>query len=615
MTVTFRPLNDGEIQAYLQRHATSWHQYSNEIRFTPCPNCKCDDQKNPSTSVYDGMNDKKVKGFWYCHRCEASGNWHQLCKGFGYVPNNLFENSPSQSDYRVFAKLMENYRQKNPQKERRPVSRNHYPELLDYCLNRGLTKETLDKWKVSTKGSDLLRFPLYQAGDGIWHNVNCKIRRVFGKGTGEWFEIKDSNCSVLIGNHLLNSNGSKRFIITEGQWDAMSFTEIGFDNVFSLPHGTKSVSKVSDLLTYLPDDWEVWASFDDDESGNLALENLYARFDSNRIKTFNLPTNDLNQWLVENPKLTKDDVMACLKGSAIKSFIDKKESDGFLDLSIDDLMDEDDQDEKDKLVAITPYPELDKALYGGFRPYEVSSLLAPSGKGKSTFVKNLAIHAALNGTVVGMIDLEDEKRKFKKKLRQTIRGMLAQNNISYDDKSVSLLKTNLKISNLRDSGTTLQAVVDEVAKLAAIGVKLLFIDNLDFISSDERQKFNAFRACRKIVETSGCHIFFVWQPNKIDKSKIINSGDQKGFSRYLQDSQVYMNINQIGNYRVLHVEKNREKDPLEPLVWLSWCGDGVYKSLPEQPKDVIHPLDKRVQSNGSGNGHTSLDRNLFETIK
>ena len=243
----YRSPRGGEIASFLSLHATWVKTYGDEIRFRPCPANGCDSQHNPSIQI------NQKSGLWRCFKCGATGNWFSLTKAFG---SPLEEADRYKEDFN--RPINEVHRREFLGKKRRPVSMGHHKGLLDYCRSRGITEPTLDKWRVSSKGPNNLRWPIYQNESEKWVMVNSKLRSIDPEAkTKEWFEMKGGPTGLLIGNHLLNIRGPNRIIIFEGQWDAMTATEIGFQNVFSLPNGAENIN-VSQMLRYIPDHFEIW---------------------------------------------------------------------------------------------------------------------------------------------------------------------------------------------------------------------------------------------------------------------------------------------------------------------------------------------------------------------
>lgn len=487
---------------------------------------------------------------------------------------------------------------------RRPVTGGHHEALLKYCTDeRLITPETLNAWRVSTMGEHSLRFPIYAYSKEGWQIVNSRIRRCLERDKAknlDWFEVKGGPTELLMGNHLLGVNspsepfefpvGAKalpntfetlvpdrracgRIVITEGQWDAMTAWQLGFKNVFSLPNGAQHVN-VASMFRYVPEDWEVWLALDMDSQGDSAAEFFYSQLGPDKLVRIDMPYKDLNDWLKAEPDLKMNDVVLKAKGWA-PSLSNKAESFGQIEkmTSFLSLSNAEEIEEGDRLVCETPWPRLNDCIGGGFMESQTTGWLAPSGVGKTTACNQIAIQAAKAGVKVGVISLEGTRQQFLNKLKKQAKGWTNYTGEAFDD-----MASNLLISELEGTSVTWQDCIEESGIMIENGARLIILDNLDYImpranaSAANGQKLQAYAAFQDLNKQNNTHGICVWQPNKIDGDKIINSGDQKGMAQALQDADNYINMNRIHGLRRLGVEKTRSEgdDTDERYVWLKY---------------------------------------------
>jgi hypothetical protein len=573
-----RDARPGEVQAFIASHAKWAKTFADggrsEIRFRPSPCCGHDSAVNPSCQV------DSVKGMWRCFACGKLGNFYTLTKAFGdpLPPGDVYKDPLYQWNPAWFAQF--------EKKERRPVSGNHYPELLEYCHGRGISDTTLELWRVSTMGPGNLRWPifLFDGTDGEWKMVNARMRKCLGEDGGprDWYEIKGGATDLLIGNHIPLDLSVGRIIITEGQWDAMTLTEIGMKNVFSLPNGSNNI-KVGPMLRYIPEDWEIWLAMDRDGAGDKAIETFFHQLGTERVARILTPTKDLNDWLLEKPDLAPADVEAVATGLTPRTI--KSDSGGYMAMDM-----ETPEEVESRLIVDTPFPDLNAYLAGGFYAGQTTGILAPSGLGKTTLVNQLGIWAANKGIPLGLISLEGPRVDLKIKIQETIRG-------ACEKESWPITIGNMMISPLWGTKTLWQTCTTELRKMAEDGARLLIFDNLDFITRDDNTaKAQAYAEIIDICGLYGCHAIVCWQPNKVDRTKLVNSGNQKGYSQMLQDSDNYINLNRLKDYNVLEVEKCREKGVHgEGKIWV------VY----DQNKRAFNPTAEAPDTN-LGNSGTVL---------
>lgn len=559
MTPEYRGPRPGEVAMYLSTHAEWLANYGDEIRFRPSPCCGDNDKRNPSCQVHSQT------GLWRCFKasCNATGNFFTLTRAFGDpIPYaDRFKNRDLGIDLNTLAKFA------NPISPRRPVTGGHHPELLDYCHERGLTDDTLNAFKVSTKGPGNLRWPMFAAISDKWQMVNARIRACLNKSpdqtVSDWFEVRGGPTGLLIGNHLMDPTGPKRAVIFEGQWDVMTAYQLGMRNVFSLPNGAGNVA-VGTMLRYIPEDWEIWLGMDMDEAGGKACELFFAQVDAERLVRLNLPVKDLNDWLMEKPGLTQDEVIATGQGLAIANPVAEV---GFMSLD----MDSEDSDDPNEIVCTTPWERLSELLNGGLYGGQTTGLLAPSGIGKTTVVNHMAVHAALT-IVAGVISLEGTRVALKRKIKHAIKASIKQEHWA-------TVAKNLIVSKIEGKKAGWESCIQEFHTMAQAGARLLIWDNLDFMTQgDSNEKIRAYAEFIELCKQYNVHGIAVWQPNKVDRAKVVNSGNQKGYSQALQDADNYLNLNRVQDFRFLEVEKVREKGVSEgSKVWLIY--DDELKTL------------------------------------
>lgn len=543
----YREPRPGEVAAFLSRHASWVKAYGDEIRFRPCPVNHCDNAKNPSTDI------NQKTGLWRCWACGAVGNFYTLTRAFG---DPLPESDRYKDDYcQPISKMFTHPFEKQ---KRRPVSGGHYPELLQYLEKRGITAATADTWRISTKGPKNLRWPIYQWDGTKWVVVNAKMRSIDPDATcRDWFEISGGPTGLLLGNHLFRPEGPNRIIITEGQWDAMTLTELGFENVMSLPNGAESIN-VGSMLRYIPDHFEIWLSFDMDDAGQRGIEKFFAQYGPEKVARLKLPYKDLNEWYCANPFISQRDVEATLVGLTNLSAVYSPSKKKYLDLSLNA-----DDDNSPTLIATSPWDRLNEIIGGGFFGGQTTGLLAPSGRGKTSLCNQLAIWGAQNGVDVGLISLEGTRDELKRKLKDCIRA-------TCDQGQIERIGSHLHVSKLEGGKVTWQECIAEFGRMITEGCRFLIFDNPDHICRDDNHaKIECYREVVAQAQAFGTHTIVVWQPNKVDRIAVVNSGNQKGYSQNLQDADLYLNLNRINGATALEVEKNRINGK-EGIVWLSY---------------------------------------------
>ena len=524
----FRLPRSGEIYSFLSRRANGIKQYGDEIVFRPCPKCSKDNRHNPCGKI------NAKSGLWRCWACGATGGMYSLTKYFGEPLQDPYTSQIWEPNKNLVSQFHTQVR--------RPITGNHYPELLNYCIERGIGEDTLNAWRITSKGNNNIRFPIYDWIDDRWVLVNSKIRCIDPESKNkEWFEFAGGPTKLLVGNHLIQYDGPKRAIITEGQFDAMVGYELGLRNIFSIPNGSNHVD-VGSMLRFIPDDWDIWVASDMDSAGDLAYEQFLVKIGSEKCKRLKMPHKDLNEWVLRDPSVTAQDIENHMCEHKLQMDFNCS---GFLSVDF-----EIDYSSQRKLVCKTPLPALNEMLGGGLWVGQTTGMLAPSGAGKTSFVNHFGIYCADQGTRTGLISLEGTRSSLMNNLKTIIMSL------SDDPRKTA---DHLKLSPLSGPQVTVEEVKETIERMLEMDISLIILDNLDFICrNDQFKKSQVYCDIVNLIVKSNAHLVSVWQPNKIDRYQKINSGNQKGFSQFYQDSDNYWVLNKDKDNVTLDIEKNRE---------------------------------------------------------
>lgn len=260
---------------------------------------------------------------------------------------------------------------------------------------RGLTRETLEKWGYQVSIEDKCHIASYRDEQG--ELVAQKIRRA-----GKKFScINGSKDMPLYG--MWRAQGDLSVVITEGEIDALSVSQ-AFKHkyaVVSLPNGAKDASyNCQRYYEWLDGFKKIVIMFDQDEPGRLAAEEAAAVLPFGKVHIAILPHKDANEVLV------KDGAAAI-----VSAFWGAKpwRPDGIVSGA-------EFTRDKVKLAAVRGFelrgmPELQQRLLG-LRKGEVTLLTAGSGIGKSTLARQISycLHED-HGLSIGNVFLEETNVK------------------------------------------------------------------------------------------------------------------------------------------------------------------------------------------------------------
>lgn len=190
-------------------------------------------------------------------------------------------------------------------------------------------------------------------------------------------------------------NGGKRVVLTEGEIDCLTMSQVQGNTwpTLSVPSGAQSARKhVADNLDYYRKFGEVIVMFDNDEPGQKAAQEV-AEVLGSRARIAHLPLKDPNEMLVAGR--TKELLDAFFAAKAYRP-------EGIVDMAtLKDRV-------KERPVAGIPWwlPGLTSATYGK-RLGEIYCIGAGTGVGKTDFLTQDMDHMVeVNGESIGVFSLE-----------------------------------------------------------------------------------------------------------------------------------------------------------------------------------------------------------------
>lgn len=257
-----------------------------------CPQCHDTrhDKRDKSLSV------DLDKGLWNCHYCGWAGT----------INESDYDDSPEGKK-----KWMEKQPWYNPHrlKKQKPVYKKPAPrqtsplsdKAIAWFKSRGISVDTLTACKVTegmewmpqkNKEWNTVQFNYFLNGELI----NTKFR------TGDKC-FKLCSGAQLIPYMIDNIKGQKECIITEGEMDALSFYEVGFHNVISVPNGANAnLDYLDDFIEdYFDDKETIFIASDTDTKGVELRDELLRRFGAERCRVleYGQGCKDANEHLMQ----------------------------------------------------------------------------------------------------------------------------------------------------------------------------------------------------------------------------------------------------------------------------------------------------------------------------
>jgi twinkle protein len=273
---------------------------------------------------------------------------------------------------------------------------------------RGINLETCKKfgYKVGEhNGHHVQIAPYYLKGKQIGQKIRGAHKKFTATGTMKGTE--------LFGQHLWGEGG-KRLVITEGEIDCLSVSQIQENKwaVVSLPLGATSAPKaIKNNLEWLETFETVVLCFDQDDAGAAAVEAVTPLFSPNKCAVASMPLKDANEMLLAGKGA---ELIQCLWRAK------KFKPDGIV--GVGDLMDRLTKPLEQGLSWA--WQGLTDATYG-IRSGELYVLGAGTGMGKSEIWKETMVHLAEHHKLnVGGLFLEESPEHTVRCLASKIKDKL-----------------------------------------------------------------------------------------------------------------------------------------------------------------------------------------------
>lgn len=239
---------------------------------TTCPNCR-DSRGNPKDR---SLSCDLATGKFHCHHCDWSGCVAEE------------EEWEKQERRQAWFNAHPLKRQKKEYRKPQPKPQSPYTEkLIAYMKGRGISEDTMKAMHI---GEGVEKMP---RKNGEFKDTNTVQFHYFKNGelVNTKYRTGDKCFKMVTGAELLPYNidgikGEKTCIITEGEMDALSFYEVGFHNVVSVPNGANSNLEWLDDYQedYFDDKETIYIASDSDTKGVELQAELLRRFGVERCK-------------------------------------------------------------------------------------------------------------------------------------------------------------------------------------------------------------------------------------------------------------------------------------------------------------------------------------------
>lgn len=315
-----------------------------------CP--KCAHNRKPSHQREKDLAVNVDESTWLCHHCGWAGGLNKDRQA------PIEYNAPSEIDLKV----------------------------VEYFKKRGISKNTLEKFRIGYKPGignkpGAIMFPRFIGGE-------CRAIKYRTHDKTMWQSKNPEPC--FYNYDMANTCSSDTLIIVEGEIDAMSFYEAGFNNVVSVPDGAPPVASknLDNKLRFLNYGiMEKFQSFilalDKDEPGQYLESEISERIGKHKCLMVSYPAEckDINDVLVRHGAEEVKKVIHEAKQYPI---------DGLYGASDMSVQISDFYEQGFKRGLSTGWVSLDG--YYTIRPGEMTVVTGMPGSGKSTWLDALTVN-------------------------------------------------------------------------------------------------------------------------------------------------------------------------------------------------------------------------------
>lgn len=415
---------------------------------------------------------------------------------------------------------------------------------------RKISEETCRKYGyriAEVNGKKVQLAPYYKDGE----LVALKTRNA----NKEFSVVGDGKKMEFFGQHLFNDG--KMLVITEGEIDAMSVSQIKGNKwpVVSLPNGAQGAERsIKSNYEWLMGFEEIILMFDNDEPGREFAKRAAELLPVGKAKIATLPLKDANEMLVQgrveelikaqwNAKPYRPD--GIVAGEDLWKLVEKEDE-----------------------VASVPYPfkGLNDKLQG-LRLGELVVLTAGSGIGKSAICREIAYSLIKQGKKVGMIFLEESV----KRTALGLMGLAINKPLHISRKGVTYEQLKEAFDGTMGSGlvslydhfgsTDVDNLLNKIRFMAkGLDCKYIILDHLSIVVSgldggeDERRLIDrCMTMLRVLVEETGISLILVSHLRRPTGDK----GHEQGLATSLSQLRGSHAIAQLAD-AVIGVERDQQ---------------------------------------------------------
>lgn len=383
----------------------------------------------------------------------------------------------------------------------------------DYLKNQRLFSDnTISKFKITQcelYGKPAIFFPYLVDGELI-HFKQRLITPIENKS--QYIPSKDTE-ACLFGWQALTDERKEFIIICEGEYDAMAYSEYGYE-ALSVPFGGGDKGKqnwVENEYVRLSQFNTIYLSMDMDKEGSLAVDELIKRLGIDRCRIVSLPKKDANDCLKSG--VSKEVIDNCIAKAKYKSMAELKSPLDFMDETLDWMYPDAGQEQARGFD--TPWSDINSE----WRPMwgELTLINGINAHGKSEFANLFALHAATKLNIPSFVASMEipNKRLNERFVKQLTASMKPAKSAAKN--AIEFLHEKVWIGDFKESVNQNKLIEAMNYAYKRYGVKVFLIDSLMKCGVDEEDNTALKLFVERLCEFKNnfmTHIFLVVHPRK-----------------------------------------------------------------------------------------------------
>lgn len=430
-------------------------------------------------------------------------------------------------------------------------------ECIDYIKLRGITEETINKFKLGTyKGA--IAFPYYKYETPIGYKTRKPLKN---PGKPKMMSIAGSK-PYLYNRQNINKDRTE-LIVCEGEFDAMVIDQVGYTNVVSVGAGANSLATLLEQAKGFLNEFDSLIIVSDNDTAGQDMDKKFIEEFGHKAKLIDkklYERNDVNEEYVVNGK---EKIVELIESARFRI-------EGRWDLDKNPY--ESVAPKSGKYVP-TGLPSIDYAL-NDLVPGFTTLITGRSNEGKSTFVRQVIANAIDKDNKVYLMNGEENKNNVVNSLYQCV--------IGNDEKNYDLVKINKRykkepkkevLKKLRkwhegklvlfNKGDSNLKTIQELTDMLEMEIKLneynlVVIDNLMSILSVQasekyEQQADFMQRLHDLADSYSTHIVLVLHPNKTYRK-----GDDMDMEQISGTSDLYNKADNIIAVGKEHDEDRRQ---------------------------------------------------------